>query len=74
MAEHIVHEQNSGTNTLIAIVLVLAIVILGVFLFRNGIGNFPSRNATIKVELPTGGNIQNPVNSGGNPTPGTNGQ
>jgi len=66
MAEHIVHEHsNSGLNALIAALIVLAVVILGVFLFRNGFPTGGTRDANIRVELPTG------ENQGG--IPGTDG-
>ncbi len=66
MAEHIIHERSDNSaTTIIAIVLVLALVIGGVFLFRNYAGGFPSRSTNIKVELPAG-NTQNPIT---NPAP-----
>lgn len=59
MAEHIVHEHsNSGVNTLITALVVLAVIILGVFLFRNGFPTGGEKNANIRVELPTGGQTQ----------------
>ncbi|HYE60276.1 MAG TPA: hypothetical protein VEA18_03785 [Candidatus Kapabacteria bacterium] len=74
MATHHIEHDNSATNAILVVLLVVAALIFGYLLFRNGIPGAGPTGGSINVELPntigggtgagTGGDAGG--NSGGN--------
>lgn len=66
--DHVIRQEDqTGTNALLIVLVVLAVLLLGFFLFRNGFAltQPQSNGGSINVELP--GNL----NNGGDTTGGS---